>query len=1366
MSNHHRFRAFLPRRLALSLLWLAVTGAILSMGVGCELIANVDRSQISDTTTTTTTTGQGGAGGQGGSTTTTTGGGGQGGTGGGPECANAGDCPGNDTECQTRTCTDGKCGFDFQASGKVVNDQQPGDCKLNVCDGNGGLTTKDDDADVLDDKNPCTDDTCVMGAPKNPPSTSGTACTDPNNANAKLCDGAGTCVECLAGNDCASGVCEPMDGSCVPPTCMDGVKNGGETDVDCGGMCGTCDDGLVCGVGADCTSKVCTANVCQTATCSDTTENGDETDVDCGGSCAPAQKCGPDKKCSVNADCAGDECSGSICVPNCADGVKNGTESDADCGGATCQKCVPGKVCSVAADCAEGVCDQDVCANPTCNDTVKNGGETDADCGGPCAPAKKCGDGKGCGGPDDCTSGVCTNDVCQAPACNDGVKNGLEGGLDCGAVCPMLCADGSSCIGAGDCQSGVCSGNVCQVAGCNDGVQNGTETGVDCGGSCAPAKTCADGLGCSGGGDCQSGVCSGNVCQIPTCNDSTKNGAETDVDCGGSCATKCADGKACGVGGDCQSGVCTGNVCAAPACGDGVKNGAEGCDDGGQASGDGCSATCTVEAGYACNSASPNVCAPVCGDNLIVGGETCDDGNQVSGDCCSSSCQIEAGCEVEPNNTAPTANTITLAAGVGQIKGGIKPLADTDYFKFTLGATSDVTIQTYDGTGADTCAGAGDHDTVITLYGPDGTTQLANNDEGGAGITPCSKIDPSGQAGARQLPAGDYFVKVIRYNNSQIISVYRLKVTVNTTCGDGTKAGFEGCDDGNLSSNDGCSATCVKEAGYTCAGGTPDVCTLTCGNGVIDPIENCDQGGGNHASGDGCSNACLVEAGYTCAGTPSVCTPNCGNGVIDAGEQCDQGGGNMANGDGCSSTCQREANFQCTGTPSVCFPFETSCGDGVDNDGDGQIDLADDDCVVTINFPPCAAGQTRKVFRSSDTPLAIPDNNPTGVTSVINVAGAGAAARSSIVYAITHTFDGDVDMFLTPPGGGAIDVCTDNGGTGDNFVGTVLDNTCTTNVTAGAAPFTGCFKPENPITTTADGAWSLKVADDASGDLGTLQGWAVVLCTTVTCGNGVLDAGETCDDNNPTGGDGCSASCQTEAGYTCAGTPSVCTPNCGNGVLDAGEQCDQGGNNQANGDGCSSTCQLEANFKCAGVPSVCVPFETSCSDGMDNDGDGQIDDADDDCIVTLAFPSCAAGETRFVFRSTDTPIAIPDDDPLGMFSTIDVAGVGTVTRAAIVYNITHTFDSDLDIYVTPAGGALTDVCTGNGGSGDNFVKTVLDSTCSTNVTAGSAPFTGCFQPETPIGVAGNGTWEIDIADGFAGDTGTLQSWAVVLCATP
>src|SRR5262245_41691896 len=80
-------------------------------------------------------------------------------------------------------------------------------------------------------------------------------------------------------------------GGAPPGSCGDGVKDDAETDVDCGGgACPTCADGLMCLTDADCTSGVCDANgVCAMPadSCADGVMDGDETDVDCGGSCAP-----------------------------------------------------------------------------------------------------------------------------------------------------------------------------------------------------------------------------------------------------------------------------------------------------------------------------------------------------------------------------------------------------------------------------------------------------------------------------------------------------------------------------------------------------------------------------------------------------------------------------------------------------------------------------------------------------------------------------------------------------------------------------------------------------------------------------------------------------------------------------------------------------------------------------------------------------------------------------------------------------------------------------------------------------------------------------------------------------------------------
>ncbi len=98
---------------------------------------------------------------------------------------------------------------------------------------------------------------------------------------------------------------------------------------------------------------------------------------------------------------------------------------------------------------------------------------------------------------------------------------------------------------------------------------------------------------------------------------------------------------------------------------------------------------------------------------------------------------------------------------------------------------------------------------------------------------------------------------------------------------------------------------------------------------------------------------------------------------------------------------------------------------------------------------------------------------------------------------------------------------------------------------------------------------------------------AVRRTATVACGDGVVDAGEACDDGNLLDGDGCSERCSVE----------VANPVCGNGTRESNEACDDG--NQTAGDGCSPTCTREA---------VCGngtrEADEECDDGNVASGDG------------------------------------------------------------------------------------------------------------------------------------------------------------------
>jgi len=67
-------------------------------------------------------------------------------------------------------------------------------------------------------------------------------------------------------------------------------------------------------------------------------------------------------------------------------------------------------------------------------------------------------------------------------------------------------------------------------------------------------------------------------------------------------------------------------------CGDGIKSTSEACDNSNTDSLDGCSDTCTLECGFACDANEPQICANECGDGIFAAGERSDHGNTASHD--------------------------------------------------------------------------------------------------------------------------------------------------------------------------------------------------------------------------------------------------------------------------------------------------------------------------------------------------------------------------------------------------------------------------------------------------------------------------------------------------------------------------------------------------------------------------------------------------------------------------------------------------------------------------------------------------------------------------------------------------------------
>jgi fibro-slime domain-containing protein len=284
-----------------------------------------------------------------------------------------------------------------------------------------------------------------------------------------------------------------------------------------------------------------------------------------------------------------------------------------------------------------------------------------------------------------------------------------------------------------------------------------------------------------------------------------------------------------------------------------------------------------------------------------------------------------------------------------------------------------------------------------------------------------------------------------------------------------------------------------------CAGGACGDATTTlavCGDGMIGPGELCDDG--NMTSGDGCSSTCQIETGFTCMtpGQPCVLIMLCGNGVIDGQEACDDG--NTVAGDGCSPACQVETGWQCPIAGSSCT---TICGDG-----------------IVVGREQCDLGALNGAM------VSVPGSGDGGAN---DAAAADAGANDAGGYG------GYGDA------GSAGDAATD-GGSGTTLVGTGCSAACV------VEPGFACSAPP-----------------------------AASACHMTTCGDGIVEGYEQCDDGNRIPYDGCSPTCMIEP--KCNGTGG-CTGVCGDGLVFPGEQCDDG--NTISGDGCSATCTIESGFTC------------------------------------------------------------------------------------------------------------------------------------------------------------------------------------------
>jgi hypothetical protein len=282
-------------------------------------------------------------------------------------------------------------------------------------------------------------------------------------------------------------------------TCTNGLRDGKETDIDCGGPdCGACLSDRHCTLDTDCASGKCQSGAC---------------------TCLPLSKC-PPKACGSLRNCGGQlecgSCASGVCYENqcctprvCASG-ECGVFADG-CGGTI--------RCGDASCCTPRTCDHPSLANRC--------GDFDDRCGG--SVSCSCSDSHA-----SCYLGeCCTPPTCDGHACGIAISNGCGGVASCGCASGKTCYQGSCCQPR-DCSAWVGPGCGEMADGCGGTLSCGCATGQRCSnGTCCTAATCGTGV-------------AGDAC-----------GSAVDNGCGGTLSCNCMSGLLCY-----QTKCCASKTCA------------------------------------------------------------------------------------------------------------------------------------------------------------------------------------------------------------------------------------------------------------------------------------------------------------------------------------------------------------------------------------------------------------------------------------------------------------------------------------------------------------------------------------------------------------------------------------------------------------------------------------------------------------------------------------------------------------------------------------------------------------------------------------------------------------------------------------
>jgi len=378
---------------------------------------------------------------------------------------------------------------------------------------------------------------------------------------------------------------------------------------------------------------------------------------------------------------------------------------------------------------------------------------------------------------------------------------------------------------------------------------------------------------------------------------------------------------------DSLTGTTTGPTGPPPICGNGVVETGEECDP---PDGVHCDAECqwicgdgVIQPGEECDPPDGTTCddgcqrIPLCGDGFVDEGEECD---PPDGEHCDPECQWICGDGVvQPGEYCDPPNGVTCDDNCQRIPtcgdGILDPGEECDP---PDGVTCDENCQFMSN---DFCDGA--H--PICPGAHDGSTTGMNND----GSASCGNSSSTPDVWYSYRPRNDGTLHLSTCSAAN----YDTVISVHSDC-PGTIANQLACvDDACPGGGTGTDLFMpvfrgvtyyIRVAGYQGATGNfvltlaGPLCEWTiCGNGIIEPGEECDPPDGITCDelcqripicGDGFvdeGEECDPPDGVTCDANCQA-IPHCGDGVVDPGEECDDG--NTVPGDGCDANCQIEPN--------------------------------------------------------------------------------------------------------------------------------------------------------------------------------------------------------------------------------------------------------------------------------------------------------------------------------------------------------------------------------------------------------------------------------------------------------------------------